>query len=394
MATTAGSGRSLKTDTRAAAAEAVRMALGPLGGAPPTFGLVFASSKHDLAMALEEAQKAAPGAAIFACTTAGELTERGLTRGGMAAMMVRAEDMTVDLAVAGAVKQDPAAAARTLCADFARTSRAAGAAGQSMSTTVALVDGLNGAGETLVNEVLNATRTFQQVVGGAAGDDGAFKATHVGGRGKVNTDGAAVLHTFSRKPWGVGVDHGLRPNSGRMRVTRASANVVHQIDGKPAFDVYKEFAAARGVSLTPENAGAFMIANEIGIHVFDELKRARAPLGVGADGSLTCAAEIPEGASVSILDGEPGSMVAAARRAAEEACRNLGGSRAAGVLLFDCVCRGMILDGRFGQEIEAVRSVFPDVPVAGLLTYGEIARFKGRLDGWHNTTAVVAAIPA
>jgi hypothetical protein len=394
MSTIAGSGRSLKAETRAAAAEAVRMALGPLGGATPTWGLVFASSKHDLAAALEEAQKAAPGAAIFACTTAGEITERGLTRGGVAAMMVRAEDMTVDLAVAGGVKQDPAAAARTLCADFARMSRAAGADGQSMSTSVILVDGLNGAGETLVNEVLNATRTFQQVVGGAAGDDGAFKATHVGGRGRVNTDGAAVLHTFSRKPWGVGVDHGLRPNSERMRVTRASANVVQEIDGKPAFDVYREFAAARGVSLTPENAGAFMIANEIGIHVFDELKRARAPLGVGADGSLTCAAEIPEGASVSILDGEPGSMVAAARRAAEEACRNLGGSRAAGVLLFDCVCRGMILDGRFGQEIEAVRSVFPDVPVAGLLTYGEIARFKGRLDGWHNTTAVVAAIPA
>ncbi len=41
-----------------------------------------------------------------------------------------------------------------------------------------------------------------------------------------------------------------------------------------------------------------------------------------------------------------------------------------------------------------IQAVFPDVPVAGLLTYGEIARFKGRLDGWHHTTAVVAAIPA
>ena len=128
--------------------------------------------------------------------------------------------------------------------------------------------------------------------------------------------------------------------------------------------------------------------------MFDELRRARAPLSVGADGSLACAAEIPEGASVSILDGEPSSMVEAARRAALEAQKNLGGARAAGVLLFDCVCRGMILNSHFGREIEAVRSVFPDAPVTGLLTYGEIARFKGRLDGWHNTTAVVAAIPA
>ena len=87
-------------------------------------------------------------------------------------------------------------------------------------------------------------------------------------------------------------------------------------------------------------------------------------------------------------------MVSAAKRAAEEALKNLKGARASAVLLFDCVCRGMILDRGFGREIEAIQTVFPDVPVAGLLTYGEIARFKGRLDGWHNTTAVVAAIPA
>jgi hypothetical protein len=394
MATIAGSGRSLKTETRAAAGEAMRQALGPLNGTSPSFGILFASAKHDLAAALDEARKAAPGAPLFGCTTAGEITERGLTHGNLSVMAVASDETSVELAVASGVKKDPAAAAVRLAAGFDRAARGAAASGQSMSTSVALVDGLNGAGESLVNELLAATRTFQQIVGGAAGDDGAFKATHVGGGPQVATDGAVVLHAFSRKPWGVGVDHGLRPNSNRMRVTRASANVVQQIDGRPAFDVYKEFAAARGVTLTPENASSFLIGNELGIHVFDELKRARAPLGVGADGSLTCAAEIPEGASVSILDGEPASMVAAARRAAEEACRNLGGNRAAGVLLFDCVCRGMILDGRFGQEIEAVRSVFPDVPVAGLLTYGEIARFKGRLDGWHNTTAVVAAIPA
>jgi hypothetical protein len=37
--------------------------------------------------------------------------------------------------------------------------------------------------------------------------------------------------------------------------------------------------------------------------------------------------------------------------------------------------------------------VVPGTPIAGFLTYGEIARYSGRLDGWHNTTAVVAAIP-
>jgi len=34
-----------------------------------------------------------------------------------------------------------------------------------------------------------------------------------------------------------------------------------------------------------------------------------------------------------------------------------------------------------------------EVPVAGFLTYGEIASYSGRIESWHNTTAVVLAIP-
>ena len=83
----------------------------------------------------------------------------------------------------------------------------------------------------------------------------------------------------------------------------------------------------------------------------------------------------------------------AARAAAEEAKQNLAGRPAAGVLLFDCVCRGMILKEAFRREVEAVRQVFGDAPIVGFLTYGEIARYQGKLDGWHNATAVVVAIP-
>jgi methyl-accepting chemotaxis protein len=96
---------------------------------------------------------------------------------------------------------------------------------------------------------------------------------------------------------------------------------------------------------------------------------------------------------ISILDGEPDSMVSAASSAAEEAREHLEGASAAGVLIFDCVCRGMILKDAFQREIDAVRRCFPQAPIAGFLTYGEIARYTGRLEGWHNTTAVVVAIP-
>ncbi len=245
----------------------------------------------------------------------------------------------------------------------------------------------------MVNGIIQGTRTYQQVVGGAAGDDGQFKATWVGAGTHVGSDSAAALHVFSPTPWGVGVNHGLRPSTQKMVVTKASGNVVYELDGKPAFTVYQEYARARGITLTADNAGPFMINNELGVYFLNQMQRARAPLSVGPDGSLACAAEIAEGSSVSILDGKRDDLVQAARVAAEEAAEALRGARPAGVVLFDCICRGSILDKEFQREIDSVKSVFPGVPVVGFLTYGEIARYKGRLDGWHNTTAVVTAIP-
>ena len=394
MPTKAATGFSKDARTTDAVNESLTMAQKTLQGAPPSLGIVFASPRHDLGTALASAKRAMPATTFVGSTTAGEITEQGLTRGGLAMMLLSTADMQLELRTANDVKADPKRAASELGRGFSEAAGKAASSGFAASSTMLLVDGLNGAGEELVGELLGTTRRFQQVVGGAAGDDGAFKATHVGHAGSAATDSAVALHVFSRQPWGVGVDHGLRPTTERMQVTRAAKNVVHEIDGRPAFDVYRDHAAKRGTSLTPESAGGFLIGNELGIYFFDKLHRARAPLAVGPDGSLACAGEIPQGASVCILDGEPDSMVAAAGRAAQEARKSLGGADAAAVLLFDCVCRGMILDGSFSREIEAVRAEFPGVPVAGFLTYGEIARFKGHMDGWHNTTAVVTAIPA
>jgi len=389
-----GTGQSEAPESGAAGSEAARQALKVLAGRKARLGFVFASARHPLKAVMDAVQAASPGTELVATQTAGELTERGLSRGGVAVLLVASERMHFDVQGAQGVKASHQDVAKKLCANFPAANKEAASKGLGLSTTVLLVDGLAGTGEKLVREVMQSTRMFQQVVGGAAGDDGQFKSTWVGARGEAAPDAAAAVHVFDRSPWGVGVDHGLRPRTQRMTVTRAAGNVLFELDGRPAFDVYQEYAKGRGVELEPATAGNFLIGNELGVFFLDELHHARAPVGVGPKGELNLVADITEGSSVCILDGEPDAMVEAAQRAAGEARDNLKGGRAAGVLLFDCVCRGMILKEQFQREIDAVRAVFPQVPVAGFLTYGEIARFKGRLDGWHNTTTVVAAIPA
>jgi len=393
MPTRTGTGSAAHADARTAVIKAAHGALARLDGATPSYGFLFVSPDIDLAVALATAREST-GAAVIGCTTAGEITEEGLAHGGVAIMLVSA-DVTLQTHFARGLKSSPTRAADDLASGLSRAKRDAAAHDRRHLTTVLLTDGLSGGGEQLVSALYDRrVQSGTQIVGGAAGDEGRFAATYVGAGVETATDAAAALHVFSKTPWGLGVDHGLRSTTKQMRVTRAEGNVVFEIEGQPAFAVYEKHAAARGVRLTRETAAAYLIANELGVHFFERIGRARAPLSVGTDGSLACAGEIPRGSMVSILDGDPDSMVRAARTAAEQALANLRGETAAGVLLFDCVCRGMILKDQFRREVEAVRSVFRDVPIAGFLTYGEIARSHEQLGGWHNTTAIVAAIPA
>ncbi len=344
--------------------------------------------------ALGVAREASGGAEILASSTAGQFTTDGLTHKGVALALVSA-NVTTKVAFATGLREGPGRVSKELASGLADAKREASARDHRHLTTVLLTDGLAGTGEKLLGQLYESrVQSGAQIVGGAAGDEGRFVATQVGAGAEVGPDAAAAIHIFGGRAWGVGVGHGLQAASKPMRVTRAEGNVVFEIGGEPAFTVYQRHAEARGVKLTAENAGPYLIENELGIHFFEKISRARAPLAVQADGSLACAAEIPRGSMVSILEGKPSSMVRAAHWAAREAHTALGGAEPAGVLVFDCVCRGMILKDEFHLEIEAVQSVFPGVPIVGFLTYGEIARSNEQREGWHNTTAVVVAIPA
>ena len=393
MTTIVGSASSRSPDAKTAASDVVRRARARLGNAKPSYGLLFASPERDLAATLAHVTEATDGAQIVGATTAGELTEVGLSHGSLTLMLVASDTSSTAVAFSEQLNRNPLATAGELVKGVADAKKAAAQRDRRHLTTVLLTDGLCGAGEQLVVDLQGLGQGSFQIVGGAAGDEGKFQATSVGASDRAATNAAAALHVFSASPWGVGVNHGLRSTTAQMRVTKAQGNVVHELDGQPAFTAYQKHAAERGVKLTAADATPYMVSNQLGIHFFQDIARSRAPLSVGADLSLTCAAEIPKGSMVSILDGDPTLMVDAARAAAEEAKQHLDGKKAAGVLLFDCVCRGMILKDGFHREIEAVRSVFGTAPIAGFLTYGEIARYQGKLNGWHNATAVVVAIP-
>lgn len=85
--------------------------------------------------------------------------------------------------------------------------------------------------------------------------------------------------------------------------------------------------------------------------------------------------------------------MASAREAARRARLQLGDSHVAGALVFDCICRKLILGEQFSDAVRRISRELGDAPLAGFETYGEIALDVGEMSGFHNTTSVVLAFP-
>jgi hypothetical protein len=395
----AGSGLSRSARTDRAGAEAAREAMRSLEGLTPTFGFVFASPKHDLAGALEQVTEVSGCGDLLGATSAGELTEKGFAHGAIAVLLVHAPRSIHQLAQGVGLRASHVETARQLCRDFEALASAARSRGWPHSTSVVLLDGLAETCERAVKQVMLETRPFQQVVGGAAGVDLGLPRAQVGMRDVASADAGVALHVFGPTRWGVGLDHGLVPPTPKMSValkmtvTKMTGNVIEELDGRPASEAYQRHAKDHGVVLGPADLSQYLITNPLGVYFLDEIRSLRVAGSVTEKGGLVCTAELAEGSMVTILHADPKNLIEAAGRAAQAARKNLDGAAPAAVLLFDCGSRGMALGQSFDRELAAVREVFPGVPMAGFLTYGEIARFRGRLDPWHNSTAVVVAIP-
>lgn len=146
-------------------------------------------------------------------------------------------------------------------------------------------------------------------------------------------------------------------------------------------------------ALTDDQVGGYLLRFEAGLASGSEYK-IRAPLSRGPDGSLGFACAIPEGATIRVTESVPQRQVESAIEAAEQARDALGGAEPAGALVFDCICRNLILGAKFSDAVEGIGKVLNDVPLAGFETYGEIALQAGDMSGFHNTTTVVLAFPA
>lgn len=348
--------------------------------------IVFASPKHPLASLMETIGREFPKAIALGVSSSGEFTEKGDAKGA-ASIFALAGDYEVVAGIGKGLKANPEKAVADALADLPRSKP-----GFDHCTAVLLLDPLAGNGEETTLAAAALLGEGVRLAGGAAGDDLKMSSTEVAVGKNASSDAVAIALIFSKKPLGVGVSHGHSPlgKSGPLKVTKSSGNVVSEIEGRPAWDVWLEKTGVSAPAKADE--GAYLLTYEAGLAAGNAYK-IRAPLSRNDDGSINFACGIPEGAVVRITESTPARQIESARDAARKAREQLGGNVPAGAIVFDCICRNLILKTDFEKAVKGMSEELAGAPLAGFETYGEIALDVGDMSGFHNTTSVVLAFP-
>ncbi|MBU4304633.1 MAG: FIST C-terminal domain-containing protein [Candidatus Omnitrophica bacterium] len=397
MGTKLVTGLSKGKDAREAATKAVEIAKGKLGDEKVALAVVYSSTQYNYQEVVDTVRQLTGGASLIGCSTGGEFTEEKVENQSVAVGLISSDKMKFFPALIEGVKEDEVGAMKTLMDKLPLEEIEE----YPYKAAVMFVDGLAGKGEEISIAATNALGVEVKLAGGAAADDLKFEKTFVFCEDKVASNAATICLITSKSPLFTGVKHGHIPLSKLLKATKAKGGVLYEVNNRPAWEVWKEETkeAAKEIGIDVEELknsteiGSLLIRYEMGIPLGDGLK-IRVPLSKNDDGSINFACTIPQGITFYIAKSEKQKQIESAYQAIMSAKAEAKGVKLAGALIFDCVCRGIILGEDFSKAVEQFKQALGDIPLLGLETYGEICYAPGQFSGFHNTTSVALLFPA
>ncbi len=323
-----------------------------------------------------------PNADIVFCTTSGEIFNDNVVDNTIVATAIAFEKSSLKLA-------------ETNIADHANSYGAAQKLIQSLPkdelvNVMVISDGNRVNGSELIKGLNHGVDGKILVTGGLAGDGVDFKSTLVGLNSHPKEGQIVAIGFYGNQ---LQVSHGSMGGwetfGPEREVTKSSGNVLYEIDGKSALELYKTYLGDEARNL-PSSALLFPLSM-----INDELSQpvVRTILSISEnEGSMTFAGDIPTGSKVRFMKANFDKLTSAAGDAAQQTMgkNNIKPDLA---ILISCVGRKLILGPRTEEEVEAVRELYGDgTLLSGFYSYGEISPLKDELScNFHNQTMTITS---
>lgn len=305
-----------------------------------------------------------PNAQLVLGSTAGEIVEDLVYDDSLAVTAIRFDKTTVKAVSMSIADADDSYQAGVQIAEKL--------ASEKLCHVLLISDGLHVNGSEIVKGINAKMDKEITCTGGLAGDAARFEKTVVG-LNKLPTEKQIVAVGFYGDNLQVGYGSvGGWDNFGAERlVTRSEGNILYELDGQSALDLYKMYLGDKASEL-PGSALLFPLGLKF---AEDGDTIVRTVLGVDEKkNSMTFAGDIPEGCYVRLMKANFDKLIQGANLAAEHTTQKGGAAEDKLALLISCVGRKLILGQRVDEEVEAVQSVLgQDATLTGFYSYGEIS---------------------
>jgi hypothetical protein len=333
-----------------------------------------------------ELKREYPNAHFVGCSTAGEIMDTQVSDDSVAATAVHFEKTRIRVVKAaldevnGSSFQAGAALAQSL-------------EKKGLVHVFALSDGTRVNGSELARGMIDHLPDVVSVTGGLAGDADRFIETAVlGDQAHCETGIVTALALYGdRLKVGYGSVGGWDPFGPERLVTRSKANVLYELDGRSALELYKEYLGDHARAL-PAAGLLFPLSVRTGQN---EAPLVRTILGVDEkEQSMTFAGDVPEGAFARLMKANFDRLIDGASAAARKTREGLGATAPDLAVLVSCVGRKLVLRQRTEEEVEAVRDVLgKKTTITGFYSYGEICpSSNGGKCELHNQTMTITAL--
>lgn len=331
--------------------------------------------------ALQVLRNAYTEAHLFGCSTAGEIYDTQVLDDSLVVTAIQFEETTIQ---GTCIKLDDACDSFTAGAQLARQLDLTG-----LTHVLVLSDGLCVNGSDLVGGLAQHLPPHVAITGGLAGDAARFQETLVlwDDEPRQNTIVALGFYGDHLKV-GYGSLGGWDSFGPERLVTRSKGNVLYELDGKSALQLYKTYlgdhtqglpatALLFPLSLRSEESTTPMVRTILGINENEQ--------------SMTFAGDLPEGAYARFMKANFDRLIDGATAAARTSSKAIGTTSADLAILISCVGRKLVLKQRIEEEVESVREVLGASPVlSGFYSYGEISPFTpGAKCELHNQTMTI-----
>lgn len=332
---------------------------------------------------IEALRAAFPGTILIGCSTAGEICGTTVQDGTLSVTAVRFDHTRVRFA-------------REVVPNCAETHEAARRVARALDdeqlvSVFVLSDGLNIRGSELIAGLIDTLPPHVVVTGGMAADGSEFCETVVVSEHGIEKNTIVAVGFYgTRLKVGHGSVGGWDPFGPYRRITRASGNVLHELDGKSALALYKRYLGDHAASLP--GAALFFPLSVSRTRNEPAIVRGVISIDEAAE-TMTCAGDLPEGGYAQLMRANVDRLVDGALGAAR-AAQDGGELQPNLAMLISCSGRRLVLRQRVEEEVEAVREVLgPQTTLSGFYSYGEIApSARGTPCELHNQTMTLVTL--